>query len=619
MVKFVCLVILCLLATTLGLFYMKNAPSGWDLATKCPKVDVLMREISLLRATVKRLSDAAQKPGCDSKTWHNCQRCGAKMPGFCGDSKYAGDSKAIELVASKVAKLELAAQRAAVASAVAHTSNDAAEETADDAAEKTADDAAEETADDAAEQTADESAEETADGAACSCRQSVGSCGDRFFSFGNDCVTRPGTTLTGATATANFSLIPISKEVVPAINFYVKLSSGSYLSYSAVCGAMSIDSWPEAGDNQAFAIRAVDNKVANTGFGWSLEAVGRAKCPDRFVYFDRNCAAGTAHPMLSCSERRNCIWLAETCVMTSATAGLSVSGGGATAKKTTALAVRPKNWFEAWKVKRQASLLLYQMVADLHNLFCGFGVPYWATAGTLLGAERNRGMIPWDDDVDVVIREIDRSRIVSKAFNREAGIYGYKMVRWGPIYRLYHTKSNAEGHGWPFIEVWAAKRMRKVRRLICKNGPGGNIRPVTKHDRYQHKCSWRIYHDVYQSIKLDQNLSRTPIIERSFSTTDELFPLKSIQFGEQTISVPQRAIPYLNRYFQGTSWAEQGKLGNAHSKDKLNNQRHVGSDPASITKCMKPTGPLFRFEWERHNFPTPRANELSLIGDVCQR
>ena len=457
--------------------------------------------------------------------------------------------------------------------------------------------------------------------------------------------------MTGPTATANFILIPTSKEVVPAINFYVKLSSGSYLSYASSCGTMSIDSWPQAGENQAFTIRAVDNRVANTGFGgWSLEAVGRAKCPDRFVYFGRNCAAGTAHPVLSCSERRNCTWSAETCVLTSATAGLSVSGGDATAKKTNALAVRPKHWFQTWKVKRQASLLLYQMVDDLHNLFCGFGVPYWATAGTLLGAERNRGMIQWDDDVDVVIRKIDSSRIVSKAFNREAGIYGYRMVRWGPIYRLYHKKSNAEGHGWPFIEVWAAKRERKVRRVICKNGPGENKRPSPSQMK-KYECSWKVYHDVYQSIKMDQVLKETPVIEvntclpvslllilisnmvmhtgsmcidtlvwqRSFVTTDELFPLKSVQFGEKIISVPQRAIPYLNRYFQGTSWAEQGKLGNSHSKDPLNNRRHVGSDTASINKCMQPTGPLFRFEWERHNFPTPITNESSLIGAACQR
>ena len=155
-----------------------------------------------------------------------------------------------------------------------------------------------------------------------------------------------------------------------------------------------------------------------------------------------------------------------------------------------------------------------------------------------------------------------------------------------------------------------------------------------------------MYHDVYQTIKMDEDLGKTPIIEvtlvllvslllilignmvmhtgsmcidtlvwqRSFLTTDELFPLKSVQFGEKIISVPQRTIPYLNRYFQGTSWAEQGELGNVHSNDTLNNQRHVGSDPASLTKCMQPTGPLFRFEWERHNFPIPITNESNLTG-----
>ena len=204
----------------------------------------------------------------------------------------------------------------------------------------------------------------------------------------------------------------------------------------------------------------------------------------------------------------------KSCVATNLSATELVASKVATqtAEEPNTIGVRPKHWFQTWKTERKASLLLYQMVDDLHNLFCGFGVLYWATAGTLLGAERNRGMIPWDDDVDVVIRESDRSRIVSKAFNREADIYGYKMVRWGPIYRLYHKKSNAEGHGWPFIEVWVAKRAREVRRLICKNGPGGNKRPPASQMK-KYGCSWNVYHDVYQSIKMDQVLKETPVIE----------------------------------------------------------------------------------------------------------
>ena len=95
--------------------------------------------------------------------------------------------------------------------------------------------------------------------------------------------------------------------------------------------------------------------------------------------------------------------------------------------------------------------------------------------------------------------------------------------------------------------------------------------------------------------------------------------MKSVQFGEKVISVPQRTIPYLNRYFQGTSWVKRAMLGNSHSKDPLNNQRHLGRGPVSINDSMQPTGPLFRFEWEMHNFSSSITDESSLVGTACQR
>lgn len=46
---------------------------------------------------------------------------------------------------------------------------------------------------------------------------------------------------------------------------------------------------------------------------------------------------------------------------------------------------------------------LYQIMLDVHNVFTVTNIEYWADWGTLLGAVRHEGFIPWDDDLDISI------------------------------------------------------------------------------------------------------------------------------------------------------------------------------------------------------------------------
>jgi lipopolysaccharide cholinephosphotransferase len=61
----------------------------------------------------------------------------------------------------------------------------------------------------------------------------------------------------------------------------------------------------------------------------------------------------------------------------------------------------------------QATLL--QALRDVDAACVELSLPYWIDAGTLLGAVRHGGFIPWDDDIDICMSRQDFARFLSSA------------------------------------------------------------------------------------------------------------------------------------------------------------------------------------------------------------
>jgi lipopolysaccharide cholinephosphotransferase len=57
-----------------------------------------------------------------------------------------------------------------------------------------------------------------------------------------------------------------------------------------------------------------------------------------------------------------------------------------------------------------AQMEVLQVVADICE---ENGLQYFADGGTLLGAVRHQGFIPWDDDIDICLKREDYNRLIS--------------------------------------------------------------------------------------------------------------------------------------------------------------------------------------------------------------
>lgn len=61
---------------------------------------------------------------------------------------------------------------------------------------------------------------------------------------------------------------------------------------------------------------------------------------------------------------------------------------------------------------REAQIKLVNMLKDVDKVCRENNIDYWLTAGTLLGAIRHKGFIPWDDDIDISMMRKDYNKFM---------------------------------------------------------------------------------------------------------------------------------------------------------------------------------------------------------------
>ena len=200
-------------------------------------------------------------------------------------------------------------------------------------------------------------------------------------------------------------------------------------------------------------------------------------------------------------------------------------------------------WDSVSFTKARTILQLYQLFKDIHETFEAHQIDYWMDGGTLLGALRHEGIIPWDNDVDVCILKSQEQKFLRlEPLLKKLG-YTIQTMPFG-----YQIKAR---HGYLDIFLMDIKKGRYIY--------------ADKHTStfFATRDGWPIYY-----------------------TQDELFPLKLYTFGPLKVWGPQNPLPYVDNYFK--DWRTKAKflINHTHYDSKVIHLKPKDLIPA------KPFGPL---------------------------
>jgi phosphorylcholine metabolism protein LicD len=149
---------------------------------------------------------------------------------------------------------------------------------------------------------------------------------------------------------------------------------------------------------------------------------------------------------------------------------------------------------------------LYRTLYFFDKIMTENGIPYFISCGTLLGAIRNGGLIPWDNDIDIGMQSEDISRLL--ALKDEFAKHGITLPKTDSIQRV--------DSGTGFLDIFP----------YIRNSNG----------EYVHE-------DEYNRKRFD----------KEWFTSSNLYPLKRYTFGPLSVLGPNEGEICVERMY-GSDW-----------------------------------------------------------------
>ncbi len=142
--------------------------------------------------------------------------------------------------------------------------------------------------------------------------------------------------------------------------------------------------------------------------------------------------------------------------------------------------IDPKKALPATGNTRNAQIEMTNMLKEFKSIMEKHHISYWLDFGTLLGAVRHKGFIPWDTDVDVSVMEEDIIKIEKLCKSNLSDKYEFINYWKGFVYRIKEKKKK----NGIFLDIYPyivyGKDINGIKKIILKKGtpiPAKNYKP----------------------------------------------------------------------------------------------------------------------------------------------
>ena len=194
---------------------------------------------------------------------------------------------------------------------------------------------------------------------------------------------------------------------------------------------------------------------------------------------------------------------------------------------------------------RRQQMRMLEILQEIDSICKRHGIQYWLSSGTLIGAARHGGFIPWDDDLDIEMMREDYDRLMAVLPSELPPTMALQTHETDPNYFFYYAKIRdrrsllVEGNNYD--------------RMWKENGIYIDIFPLEKQPIWLHKLGENTVGHMYKiwRTSTDDTTSIRKVMRWFHFNRRFVFPILRIlcRLSGTDVITSGMGIPYHNRRY----------------------------------------------------------------------